>query len=999
MVGGTVTLRGAHFTPHGRIGFTLDDTISIVDTNGNQMIEADKQGNFAETVVATQNWGSGPHTLNAEDAAIHKVASFPILVTGQSASLRPPHLSLSSTSLNFGVGDQTGSSIRTITLTNVGGGLISWQGTCTQDWVQVSPGSGTIASEQSGRVMIAIDRSHLQPGPYEAQIIFSSSAGEVTLSIKIEVMPSSAGREAVLQLTPSLLPFKNVDGSPPPQAQMITVSNSGVKPLPWHVTANASWLSASPQSDTIASNSSEHVQISVNSSSLVPGTYEGVITFKTQGPDAAINSLRSVYVNLTITPGCSLQVSPGILTFSSVYLQPAPRGKTIDLDASPDCTHHLQWHTLSHASWLSIAMPNGTTPASPKVSINTTYLTPGVYTGSIIFNTSTGTQTLLVTFTLGQPTTPLLTVTTSNTTLSFQSIIGQHGNPPAQTIKLSNAGGGTLRWSVIATTTIGGAWLAVAPTSGKLTAHQSTSLAVQVSLLKSLVAGTYNGIITISGTDQTGHAIAGNLQTLPVTFVVQDACTLLPSSATLNFVGALDQIAPPTQAITLQAYGACNHSLNWTITANTTSANEAWLIASPAKGTATLATPGTTNIGVMPMGLLANTYRGTLTITVTDSLTHKLVGAPQAVHVIFTLQPACTLQVPPDAVQSFEVGVGNDPATRTFTVSVSGACPGNVTITPTVTLGSGENWLRVIPDTVTILAGESANFTTKVTSAALPSGPYTGLISLAAVNHGMAIIGSPQTIGVGLTVLAPPALLVSPGSLTINVTTGTTWQPILVSNSGDMPLNWIATLTADSPPFVSLSANSGTNLAGGANTTVTIIVNATGVIGGKNYTANVMVSAIDPNTGKPTTGSPVTIPVTIAVAPPALQVSANDLTYETPTGSNPPAQSIVVNNVGGDTLTWQVGTPSQSWLLVSPTTGDNVSQATSLVTLAINTAGLDAWIIQCNGGDYPFGRNSDSGNGFTDRHPVALPCCKGNGSNSPFAFAICPASCCQSSLL
>ena len=127
-VGTMMSLRGTHFSPGGLIGLTRDDSIPVLDTGGVSITQSDAQGNFTDTVQVQANWGSGSHTINAEDASTHKVTSFPVMVSGESIALRPSHLQLSINSLNLGSGDEATSSKQTISLTNLGSGQISWQG-------------------------------------------------------------------------------------------------------------------------------------------------------------------------------------------------------------------------------------------------------------------------------------------------------------------------------------------------------------------------------------------------------------------------------------------------------------------------------------------------------------------------------------------------------------------------------------------------------------------------------------------------------------------------------------------------------------------------------------------------------------------------------------------------------------------------------------------------------------------------------------------------------
>ncbi len=127
-VGATVLLNGEHFKPHGKIGLTHDTSIPLQDTANATIIDADSSGNFTDTIVITPDWDTGLHTINAEDAFRHKVASFSIMVTGHATSLRPAHLRASVDALDMGTGDQATNTTRIMTLSNIGGGFISWQG-------------------------------------------------------------------------------------------------------------------------------------------------------------------------------------------------------------------------------------------------------------------------------------------------------------------------------------------------------------------------------------------------------------------------------------------------------------------------------------------------------------------------------------------------------------------------------------------------------------------------------------------------------------------------------------------------------------------------------------------------------------------------------------------------------------------------------------------------------------------------------------------------------
>jgi hypothetical protein len=291
------------------------------------------------------------------------------------------------------------------------------------------------------------------------------------------------------------------------------------------------------------------------------------------------------------------------------------------------------------------------------------------------------------------------------------------------------------------------------------------------------------------------------------------------------------------------------------------------------------------------------------------------------------------LQPPSAPAVTFSAEAGLNPAPQTYTVGVVGACTGNVTITPTATMSNGAGWLAVSAP-VTVISGGSAIFTVTISSTGLAAGTYTGSISLAALNGGIATSGSPRVVGITFNVLAKPALAAGPGKAVSNVSTGIVSQPITITNSGGSALNWIAALGSATPSYVTLPATSGTNLVGGSTASTTVIVDATKLAGGTtSVPVTVVVSATDPLTGQPVPGSPITVNLTINIPPPQMVLSATSLAFTTTAGTNPAPQTVNVQNQGGNTLTWTatIGTPLPSWLAVSATTGsDTIGQSTPL---------------------------------------------------------------------
>ncbi len=900
--------------------------------------QANTHGYFTDTVIIDNNWGDGQHTIVAEDALTHKPVTYPIMINAKGISLRPPHLRLSTDILDLGSGDPATTDTRTVTLINTGGGQISWQAIGNQSWLQTSPSKGIFSSSgNSGmQVKIAVDRSKLKPGKYSDTIVFSSSAGIIKLPIKMQVTAFQPNPAPALQITPALLTFTGVDGGPAPTAQKLTVSNPGAAPLYYQATTNVPWLTLAPNVATVDGGSSQQIAVGVDNKTLLPGTYEATLSFTISGSNATQVSTQSVYVSVTITPQCSLQVTPAILSFAATAGRGNPGAKAIGIGVSQNCSTPVNWSATSSDSWLLVSSANGNTPASPMISITTAGLIANTYHGTVTISSPKSTQTVAVTLSLSNPAVPV--ISTAPSSLTFTGAVGQ-GNPTSQAITISNSGGAALNWSANASTGVGGNWLNVQPSSGTIPAGQSDVVNINPQLLSSLTPGNYTGTISISGTDSAGNTAASSPQNIPVTLTVTTQCsvTTTPNALTFNATAGQTQ-NPGNQTIAIVANGTCAHPVNWTDSAATQSGQ--WLAVSSASGQTTSGNSATLGVNVTPGTLAAGNYTGTITITPTDSVTNAPIGAAQTVSVTLNIQATCNLLTPSVQNATFTATAGSNPAAQTFSVGVSGNCGSNVTVSPTVTLASGAGWLAVGPATGQANASKAASFTMNVIAAKLAVGTYTATIALAGTAGTAAITNSPQTINVTLTVTNPASIGASPTSISANVTTGTTTQAIALSNSGGTGLNWSATLSNTAPAWISLSSSAG-SVAGGASATLTLTMNATGVVGGKSYTTNVTITATDPSTGNVTAGSPITIPVTVNVAAPALQVSANTVTYSANQGgANPQAQIILLNNTGGNTLNWSASKPSQSWLSATPGSGSDVSQASSSLSLPVTITGL-----------------------------------------------------------
>ena len=213
---------------------------------------------------------------------------------------------------------------------------------------------------------------------------------------------SGAPLNPTISLSTNSLSFNTVQGANP-NSQMVSLSNSGGGTLTWTATAAPTWLSVAPASGQ----GDASLTVSVNSSSLSPGTYYGTITISATG---ATNTPQRLNVTLTVTPDPAIQLSSNSLFFSTIQ-GVNPNSQMVSLSNSGGGT--LTWTATADSTlpaWLSVTPTSGENNANLNVSVNSggAGLSIGNYTKTITIAAPGATntpQTLSVTVTVNPPST------------------------------------------------------------------------------------------------------------------------------------------------------------------------------------------------------------------------------------------------------------------------------------------------------------------------------------------------------------------------------------------------------------------------------------------------------------------------------------------------------------------------------------------------------------------------------------------------------------------
>ncbi len=206
-------------------------------------------------------------------------------------------------------------------------------------------------------------------------------------------------------------------------------------------------------------------------------------------------------------PGPRLAVSATTLAFQGLQGAASPAAKTVRITNAG--TGALIWQASEASPWMSVSPASGGAPADLAVSVDTSGLAAGTYTGSIQVSAAAAAspQTVAVTLTVDPPPSPP-SLATSPASLAFSATAGGAA-PPGQSVSVTNAGGGTLSF----TASHDRPWLSVAPASGA--APATLSVAVDPA---GLAVGTHAGAVTVAAA-----GAAGSPRTIPVSLTVSQA--------------------------------------------------------------------------------------------------------------------------------------------------------------------------------------------------------------------------------------------------------------------------------------------------------------------------------------------------------------------------------------------------------------------------------------------------------------------------------------------
>jgi beta-lactamase superfamily II metal-dependent hydrolase len=206
-----------------------------------------------------------------------------------------PQISLGAAQLNFQLNPgETGA--QDVAIANSGSGTLNWTVSDNRSWLTCNPASGT----NSGIITVSVDTNGLSTGTHTGTVtVAAANAANTPKTVQVVLVVADNQGIPGIGLSRTEL-FFGASGGVKTSSQTFLVGNSGGGTLRWTVNDNAPWLISGPLNGT----GPGVVDVSVNTSGLVPGTYMGKVYVNDSN---ASNSPQSLSVTINVyQPGSTI---------------------------------------------------------------------------------------------------------------------------------------------------------------------------------------------------------------------------------------------------------------------------------------------------------------------------------------------------------------------------------------------------------------------------------------------------------------------------------------------------------------------------------------------------------------------------------------------------------------------------------------------------------------------------------------------------------------------
>ena len=416
--------------------------LTALDGEGEVLWSSDDPG--VATVVGRTGWvtgvGTGSTTIRANDGASEVVASIQVRT--------PPLLRVAQPTASFeavaGESDPAPQSLAItndgeIPLTGISVSAVTYGVGQQGGWLTAGVSSVSAPSQ----LQLSASTAGLAPGTYSASLTVSSSVsvnGPQSVAVTLVVL-----RPPSIELSTDMVELGTTPGanSAPVSVQ---ITNGGDRPLTglqgsiaFAQGGPSDWLSL--QIDPTSAPAT--MTLMVLGAGLSQGQYSAIVTVSSSLAGVAPKALA---VDLIVAPGAVITLSSTSVDFSAVVGQASPPAQNVQVSNGGGGTlNGLSLGAVSYSGaggWLSVSLGATTAPTTISATVNSTGLAPGTYTASLTVSSAAATnspRTVSVTLVVDEA--PVIAIFPPN--WIFTSVRTK-GDPPAQAIQVTNAGGGPL---------------------------------------------------------------------------------------------------------------------------------------------------------------------------------------------------------------------------------------------------------------------------------------------------------------------------------------------------------------------------------------------------------------------------------------------------------------------------------------------------------------------------------------------------------------------------
>ncbi|WP_412535850.1 kelch repeat-containing protein [Marinobacter sp. MIT932201] len=231
-----------------------------------------------------------------------------------------------------------------------------------------------LAGTASNNLALPFDTTTLQDGSHTITAVVrltDNSLHEVTEFFDVANQVSSLEFS-----TSSLAGSRHVD-NPDPIVTSVTLNDSNEAGAPFSLISSEAWLTTSANSGTTPAT----ISITANPAGLPTGTYNATVTASASGYESA-----ELTYTLTITDGATgLLVAPGSLSFAGEPGAPIA-SQSLSVSHSNGLAHNFTVST--DELWLQASPSTGETPEDISVTVDSTGLASGYYSGTVTLSPS-----------------------------------------------------------------------------------------------------------------------------------------------------------------------------------------------------------------------------------------------------------------------------------------------------------------------------------------------------------------------------------------------------------------------------------------------------------------------------------------------------------------------------------------------------------------------------------------------------------------------------------